>query len=170
VKYQNTMRQRLYINNFCCLENIEWKQSWRDEYLRWICGFANAEGGVLEVGREDELVLADSECVNHDVPAPIFDTSMSGLMLTFKANPAHLKAGLGEVTPTAVQTPVQMAVQTSVDILRCLKTAPAMTLVDVATAIDKSLRTVERATAKLVKDGTLRRVDPNKGGHWEVLK
>lgn len=36
------------------------------------------------------------ECANHDVPAPIFDTSMSGLMLTFKANPVHLTAALGE--------------------------------------------------------------------------
>ncbi len=23
-------------------QNIEWKESWRDEYLKWICGFANA--------------------------------------------------------------------------------------------------------------------------------
>lgn len=22
-------------------QNIEYKQSWRDEYLKWICGFAN---------------------------------------------------------------------------------------------------------------------------------
>ena len=34
----------------------EWKQNWRDEYLRWICGFANAEGGVLVIGRNDEGV------------------------------------------------------------------------------------------------------------------
>ena len=27
--------------------NIEFKQSWRDEYLKWICGFANAEGGTI---------------------------------------------------------------------------------------------------------------------------
>ena len=20
-------------------QNIEWKESWRDEYLKWICGF-----------------------------------------------------------------------------------------------------------------------------------
>jgi len=25
-------------------QNIEWKSSWRDEYLKWICGFANAQG------------------------------------------------------------------------------------------------------------------------------
>src|SRR5690606_13372849 len=30
-----------------------WKQSWRDEYLRWLCGFANANGGTLVIGRDD---------------------------------------------------------------------------------------------------------------------
>ena len=34
-------------------QNIEWKQSWRDEYLKWICGFANAQGGTLEIGKDD---------------------------------------------------------------------------------------------------------------------
>lgn len=34
-------------------QHIEWKESWRDEYLRWVCGFANAEGGVLVIGRND---------------------------------------------------------------------------------------------------------------------
>ena len=27
-------------------QHTEWKESWRDEYLKWISGFANAEGGV----------------------------------------------------------------------------------------------------------------------------
>ncbi|HKV11056.1 MAG TPA: ATP-binding protein [Thermoanaerobaculia bacterium] len=34
-------------------QQTEWKSSWRDEYLRWICGFANAEGGTLVIGRDD---------------------------------------------------------------------------------------------------------------------
>ena len=38
-------------------QQIEWKESWRDEYLRWICGFANAEGGVLDIGRNDKGVI-----------------------------------------------------------------------------------------------------------------
>lgn len=24
------------------LQNIEFKESWRDDYLKWVCGFANA--------------------------------------------------------------------------------------------------------------------------------
>jgi ATP-dependent DNA helicase RecG len=34
-------------------QNIEYKESWRDEYLKWICGFANAQGGVLCIGKSD---------------------------------------------------------------------------------------------------------------------
>ena len=35
-------------------QNVEWKRSWRDDYLAWICGFANAQGGILEIGKDDE--------------------------------------------------------------------------------------------------------------------
>ena len=30
-------------------QTIEFKQSWHDEYLKWICGFANAQGGKLVI-------------------------------------------------------------------------------------------------------------------------
>ncbi len=33
-------------------QKVEWKRSWRDEYM-WICGFANAQCGVLEIGKND---------------------------------------------------------------------------------------------------------------------
>lgn len=31
-------------------QNIEYKSNWRDDYLKWICGFANANGGKLFIG------------------------------------------------------------------------------------------------------------------------
>lgn len=34
-------------------QNIEYKQSWRDEYLKWVCGFANAQGGKIYIGIDD---------------------------------------------------------------------------------------------------------------------
>ena len=34
-------------------QNIEWKESWRDEHLKWVCGFANAQGGKIYIGRDD---------------------------------------------------------------------------------------------------------------------
>lgn len=34
-------------------QQIEFKQSWRDEYLQYLCGFANAQGGTLYIGIDD---------------------------------------------------------------------------------------------------------------------
>ena len=38
----------------CEHQHIEWKESWRDDYLKWISGFANADGGRLVIGRDDK--------------------------------------------------------------------------------------------------------------------
>ena len=35
-------------------QNTEFKSVWKDEYLKWICAFANARGGTLLVGVNDE--------------------------------------------------------------------------------------------------------------------
>ena len=34
-------------------QNIEYKSVWKDEYLKWICGFANAQGVTLYIGKDD---------------------------------------------------------------------------------------------------------------------
>jgi ATP-dependent DNA helicase RecG len=36
---------------------VEWKSSWRDEYLKWVCGYANAQGGLLEIGKNNSGVV-----------------------------------------------------------------------------------------------------------------
>ena len=55
-------------------QNIEWKESWRDEYLKWICGFANAKGGKIIIGKNDngEIVgLAKAKRLMEDIPNKI---------------------------------------------------------------------------------------------------
>ena len=42
------------INSSSENQHIEWKVSWRDEYIKWICGFANAQGGTLVIGKNDK--------------------------------------------------------------------------------------------------------------------
>jgi ATP-dependent DNA helicase RecG len=57
-------------------QNIEWKESWRDEYLKWICGFANAQGGKLYIGINDkgEIVgLNDAVRLMEDIPNKVRD-------------------------------------------------------------------------------------------------
>ena len=31
-------------------QNVEYKESWHDKCLEWICGYANAKGGTLYIG------------------------------------------------------------------------------------------------------------------------
>lgn len=35
-------------------QDVEFKQTWQDEYLKWICAFANSQGGVLYIGVNDK--------------------------------------------------------------------------------------------------------------------
>ena len=52
-------------------QQMEWKRSWRDDYLKWVCGFANADGGVLVVGRDDKgraVGVADADELLEHIP------------------------------------------------------------------------------------------------------
>lgn len=55
---------------------IEWKESWHDKYLEWICGYANAQGGTLYIGINDsgEVLGLDPQTVKkllEDIPNKI---------------------------------------------------------------------------------------------------
>lgn len=57
-------------------QTIEWKESWRDAYIRWICGFANAQGGMLIIGKNDEgavVGVANAKKLLEDIPNKIRD-------------------------------------------------------------------------------------------------
>lgn len=57
-------------------QNIEYKQSWHDDYLKWVCGFANAHGGTIYVGKDDDgktVGLADYKKLMDDLPNKIRD-------------------------------------------------------------------------------------------------
>ncbi|MDR0827585.1 MAG: putative DNA binding domain-containing protein [Desulfovibrio sp.] len=55
-------------------QNTEWKESWRDEYLKGICAFANAQGGILEIGKDDKgrvVGVHDAKKLLQDLPNKI---------------------------------------------------------------------------------------------------
>lgn len=55
-------------------QNIEWKSKWKDEYLEWICGYANAQGGKLYIGVDDNgnvLGISNSRKLLEDIPNKI---------------------------------------------------------------------------------------------------
>ncbi len=57
-------------------QNIEYKQSWRDEYLKWICGFANANGGSIFIGKDDNgnvVGITDVKKLLEEIPNKVRD-------------------------------------------------------------------------------------------------
>ena len=55
-------------------QNIEYKQNWHDDYLKWVCGFANAQGGVIFIGKDDNgnvVGVADYKKLMDDIPNKI---------------------------------------------------------------------------------------------------
>lgn len=62
-------------------QNIEYKSVWKDEYLKWICGFANAQGGTLYIGKDDNgnvVGVKDAKKLLEELPNKI--TTILGIV------------------------------------------------------------------------------------------
>ncbi|HJA15833.1 MAG TPA: ATP-binding protein, partial [Candidatus Butyricimonas faecavium] len=63
-------------------QNIEFKESWRDEYLKWICGFSNAQGGTLYIGirnNGEACCVRETSKLMEDIPNKVRD--MMGILV-----------------------------------------------------------------------------------------
>ena len=72
-------------------QNVEYKVSWRDEYLKWVCGFANAQGGTIYIGIDDTgnvVGIQNAKTLLEDIPNKI----QSGLGIVADVN-KHMKDG-----------------------------------------------------------------------------
>ncbi|MBK1833046.1 putative DNA binding domain-containing protein [Roseibacillus ishigakijimensis] len=89
-------------------QNTEWKESWHDDYLKWICGFANAEGGRIFIGKDDAgkvVGLPKAEKMLEDLPNKIRDKL--GLMPKVDLQEENGKAYL-EITVAPSSVPISL--------------------------------------------------------------
>ena len=73
-------------------QNIEYKRIWSDEYLKWVCGFANAQGGRIFIGVDDDKTiygLQDAHKQMEDIPNKI--VALLGIVVDVNL---HQKDGL----------------------------------------------------------------------------
>jgi ATP-dependent DNA helicase RecG len=132
---------------------------------------ANAffRAGEIEAwGRGIQLIF--QACRDAGAPKPRIRLNGHDLWLEFDFSSDYLRA----VSPTGDTAPSEKmsektSEKTSEKILSLLSGQPSLSLSEVATAIGRSSRTVERAVAKLAEAGRLKRIGPDKGGHWKVL-
>ena len=77
-------------------QNIEWKSKWKDEYLEWICGYANAQGGKIYIGCDDDgnvVGLPNARKLLEDIPNKIRDAMgiIVGVNLLTHSNKEYLE-------------------------------------------------------------------------------
>lgn len=134
------------------------------------------------------------ECREHDIEPPVYDFEMAGLLLSFRANPAHLQAALeqGETaqetaqenqrttqetaptTPNTTQesnrTGQETAQESKERILALLRSHPSITRRELASMLGLSDSGIKYHLEKMKAAGVIRHVGATKSGYWEVMK
>jgi predicted HTH transcriptional regulator len=142
-------------------QNVEWKESWHDDYLKWVCGFANAQGDIPP----DFIVTPRTFTVvfhtRHNALPPEYQNSDSTDEST-RSNDGAMFGVNGGVSGgvNALQT----------EILHCMRLNPSVSILKLSKQLEKPRRTVENNIAKLKSLGILARVGADKNGHWKILQ
>ena len=186
-------------------QNVERKSSWCDEHLGCICGFANGQGGVLEIGRNDRgdvVGVADILRLLEEIPNRV--QSLLGIVVNVDLRsvcgqdylhivvPPHpTPIGYGrEFQYPAADMPADVRVRPddstrkqpenpdppenrqkiSDRIVAFLRENPEASRREIVAALENTTEgSVRYQLDKLKASGRLRRVGPDRGGHWMVV-
>lgn len=74
-------------------QSIEYKKTWRDEYLKWICAFANTEGGKLYIGLDDAALDVSNETLIQNLHLTEGNYLTRACMLAFYPDPEKWVTG-----------------------------------------------------------------------------
>jgi ATP-dependent DNA helicase RecG len=90
-------------------QQLEWKESWRDEHLKWVCAFANSEGGTLVVGRNDAgqaVGLPQARKLLEDLPNKVRDLLGVVVQVNLRTDDGPSGHEVLEVVTPAYPTPI----------------------------------------------------------------
>ena len=99
---------------------------------------------------------------------------MAGLMLTFRANPAHRMTASGEDEPRGLpgresrEKLGEKLGETRAAILQAMRDNPKISARKLSGILSISVTAVENNLRYLKTRGYLKRIGPAKGGNWEV--
>lgn len=83
-------------------QNIEYKSSWHNDYLKWICGFANAQGGKIYIGMNDAATVIGVE--NQKTLMEIPNKIKNNMGITAEVNLLH---GVTKIILKSSCSPIQ---------------------------------------------------------------
>lgn len=133
-------------------QNIEYKQVWKDDYLKWICGFANAQGGTIFNGELLIIFYFSKEYQN------AITNTKGSIVENIVENQRYIVENIIEKLP-----------KTQSQIIRIILEDPSVTTKEIAGTLSIAQRNVQNHIRKLKEVGVIRRVGPDKGGRWEII-
>jgi predicted HTH transcriptional regulator len=146
---------------------LDQSETYVKEHIDWRVRF-----GKLEREEIPEVPVDALRCAANGVRVE-FKILKSGFLVTFRRKPAEkLVRGAAEkpVVKTVVKPVVKTVVKTGEKIIALIRRNPVITRAEIAKNTGLSVRGVEWNLNELKKEGMLKRVGPDKGGHWEVVK
>lgn len=174
-------------------QNIEYKQSWHDEYLKWVCGFPLEElkgehnsrprnpkiakacfmAGYIDAwGRGVFKIL--NACKEANLPEPGINEMNGGIEVTlFKAtaNQNRLVDGLVKgLVKNLVKGLVKELSDTQIKILNLISEDMHITKSDMAKHIGTSSTTVDNHIEILKTKKVLERIGGRKTGYWHIIE
>lgn len=127
-------------------QNTEHKRIWKDEYLKWVSGFANAQGEVTATIYREIFMSVRGD-----------------------AEPNRTQKGTEQEKPNTHKGSEKGSEKTRDRIVREMKENPLITINELATMLSTSDRAVSKHLKKLQEEGKIRRTGADRGGLWEVI-
>ena len=108
-------------------------------------------------------------CKANGLKRPLLEEVPSGFRIVIWRPKAVANRG-GDAQKGSLKSTQKTPQKTPQKILAAIRANPSVGTLEMADMIGVERSTVARAIAKLKRDGILRRVGPDKGGHWEVVE
>lgn len=106
-------------------------------------------------------------CEAAHIPAPEFEAEPTGFGVTCHFGEAVTQQLADDKSGESSE---KTSEKTSEKIFGYLQENPQMTIAELSSEIGVTTRTIERNLEQLRIKNRIKRVGPDKGGHWEVLK
>ncbi|MCY4513504.1 MAG: winged helix-turn-helix transcriptional regulator [Bdellovibrionales bacterium] len=115
------------------------------------------------------IIQMQKACVAYGAPEPKIGGSESDIYVEFKNHDADMAEKLTK-KDISEETPLKTPLKTPERILSLLAMNRNMTVSELMQQMDKSESAIKRAIKKLQREGYLKRIGPDKGGYWAVVK
>ena len=146
-------------------QNIEYKEYPHSKNL----AFAFYKAGFIESWGRGWKKICDG-FVAAGLPKPTIESKQGGVLVTFLRNNVNLKKQNSIDAENVAGKVTEKVTERQVVILEEIGKNTYITAQQLSDILGISLRKTKENLSKLKERGIIRRVGPDKGGHWEIIE